>query len=866
MVSEHAVVAPTITSILSTHPPDAPALIGERGHISYGRLVELIERRSHELELPNRSVVLLAGSNTIDFVITYLALLAGDHVPLLSAPGAPARRLAESWPDATVVNVAAGGRPDVVKPLRDTADTTGAPATHPDLALLLTTSGSTGSPKLVRLSHRNLTSNARSIVDYLGLVPADRGITSLPIHYCYGLSVLHAHLVAGASIVVTDGSVVDRCFRDTLERERVTNLSGVPHTFEMLERSGPEAVLVPSLRFLTQAGGRLAPDAVARWVGRAHERGIDMYVMYGQTEATARMAYLPPDLAARCPGAIGVAVPGGELRIEPVEDAPAGIGELVYRGDNVMMGYAHGVTDLARGAELTELRTGDLARLQADGQVYEIVGRRSRFVKPFGLRIDLDSLEQALAGRIDSAVAVAGDDHGLQLVAPGSSAGEVTEILRSLTGLPRGSVRIRTDVDIPRTSSGKVDHEAVRHLVTRESDAAAPLGVDGSADRILAIIDIFGATIGGPPSASGRSQAVESDSFASLGGDSLSYVECSFRLEAILGPLPTDWHVRSISELGAAGPVRPRRIARVDTTIVLRAMAICLVVATHMHVWFFPGGAHVLLAVVGYNLARFALPIEPVADRVRAGLRTVARAAVPVVVWVAVGMIAFGSYGVGTLLLVNNYVGPRSHAGPHWHFWFIEVFVHLVLLTTALLAIPAIRGVERRWQYLFPVGVLVVALLLRMEWAWMGDWYNLRYRTHGIAFFFVLGWLVHASRTVPQRIATTVICLAAVPGFFQYAPREWFIAISLMVLLWAREIPFPRVLMRPVHVLAAASMWIYVTHFTIWPIFTGVFVREVAYVLTIVAGVGVWWITTVPLRWSPDSWTPRLRRSDAVRS
>lgn len=868
MVSElpNAVVAaPTITNILSTHPRDAPALVGRDGAVSYGRLVELVDRRLGELGLASRTVVVLAGTNTVDFVVTYLALLAGNHVPLLSAPGAPARRLAESWPAAAVVNIGADGALDVDRPATVRTEPCAEQPLHPDLALLLATSGSTGSPKLVRLSHRNLISNAVSIVDYLGLVPTDRGITSLPLHYCYGLSVLHAHLVAGASVVVTEASVVDPCFRDALVRERVTNLAGVPHTFDMLERSGPEAVLVPSMRFLTQAGGRLAPDAVARWVGRANERGIDMYVMYGQTEATARMAYLPPDLAARLPGAIGVAVPGGDLRIEPVEDAPVGVGELVYRGDNVMMGYAHDMADLARGAELTELRTGDLARFHADEQVFEIVGRRARFVKPFGVRIDLDSVEHELTRRFGTAVGVTGDDHGLQLVASGPTDDEVVDAVRSLTGLPVGSVGVRTDVEIPRTPSGKIDHEAVRGLVTSSPATASPSSVGDSADRVSRIIDAFEVTLGRTVRVQNRSDTVDSASFTSLGGDSLSYVECSFRLEAVLGPLPADWHLRSIAELAATAPPSPRSFARVDTTIVLRALAICLVVATHMHVRYVPGGAHLLLAVAGYNLARFAIPIEPVAERVRAGLRTVARAAVPVVVWVGTGMVVFGSYGVGTLLLVNNYVGPRSHAGPHWHFWFIEVFVHLVLLTTALLAIPAIRSIERRWQYVFPLVLLAIALLARMEWAWMGDWYNLRYRTHGIAFFFVLGWLVCASRTSWLRTATTAICLAVVPGFFQYAPREWFIATSLVVLLWAREVPFPRVLLRPVHLLAAASMWIYVSHFTLWPLFTGLFVREVAYVLTIGAGVGVWAVTTLPARWLRDSSRRRPLRSSADR-
>jgi surface polysaccharide O-acyltransferase-like enzyme len=208
-------------------------------------------------------------------------------------------------------------------------------------------------------------------------------------------------------------------------------------------------------------------------------------------------------------------------------------------------------------------------------------------------------------------------------------------------------------------------------------------------------------------------------------------------------------------------------------------------------------------------------------------------------IWVGVGMLLFGAYSSGTLLLVNNYVGPASHDADHWHFWFIEVFVHLVLLAAMLSAVPAMHRLDRRFAYAFPLLVLGVTLLLRMPD--LGDWYNLRFRTHGVAWFFVLGWLVQRSRTWAQRASTSAIVVASVVGYFHVAPREWRIVALLLVLVWARDLPVPRWIVRPVGTLAAASMWIYVSHFAIWPMFRSVFVREVAYVCTIAAGVGVWW-------------------------
>ncbi len=263
----------------------------------------------------------------------------------------------------------------------------------------MTTSGSTGAPKLVRLSHRNVTSNAHAIIEYLGLDESDRGITSLPLHYCYGLSVLHSHLLAGASLVLTEASVVDPCFAAAMHHGQVTNLAGVPHTFDLLDRAGPDTIRTPSLRLVTQAGGRMAPERVTEWVARTEGWGAEFFVMYGQTEATARIAYLPPQLARRRPGAIGVPIPGGSIDVRPLGGSLDGVGELVYRGPNVMLGYTCTGDDLALGTTLDELRTGDLARFDADAGVFEIVGRASRLVKPFGLRIDLDAIERELAAQ-----------------------------------------------------------------------------------------------------------------------------------------------------------------------------------------------------------------------------------------------------------------------------------------------------------------------------------------------------------------------------------------------------------------------------------------------------------------------------------
>ena len=274
--------------------------------VTYGELAARVGRRRDELALSERSLVVLKASSSIEFVTTYLAILAGDHVPLLA--GEHAEQLAATWAADALVDVDGDELHVVRLPGRAEREL------HPDLALLLSTSGSTGAPKLVRLSHANVLSNAASIATYLGLTAADRAITTLPLHYCYGLSVLHSHLLVGGSIVTLAASVVDPCFAAAMRHHEVTNVAGVPHTYELLDHAGPELVHVPSLRFMTQAGGRLRPDRVREWLARTREWGVDLYIMYGQTEATARMAYLPPELASRHPQAIGGRSPAASSR------------------------------------------------------------------------------------------------------------------------------------------------------------------------------------------------------------------------------------------------------------------------------------------------------------------------------------------------------------------------------------------------------------------------------------------------------------------------------------------------------------------------------------------------------------------------
>lgn len=339
-----------------------------------------------------------------------------------------------------------------------------APAVHGDLALLLSTSGSTGSPKLVRLSLGNLQANAEAIAGYLALDAGERPITTLPLHYSYGLSVLNSHLACGASIALSAESVTSAGFWNHFRAAGATSLAGVPATYAMLRQLRFERMALPTLRTMTQAGGRMAPE-LAGWFGElAASRGQRFFVMYGQTEATARISYVPPERLLDKPDSIGIAIPGGALDL--VDDAgnvlsEAGVvGQLRYRGPNVMLGYAEQATDLALpDVQQGSLLTGDLALRDEEGY-FHLRGRLKRFIKVFGNRIGLDEVESELRRRGHD-VAVTGRDDLLLLALrgtdpDGTAVVELAALAASLYRLHPSAIRaVRVDT-FPLSAAGKI--------------------------------------------------------------------------------------------------------------------------------------------------------------------------------------------------------------------------------------------------------------------------------------------------------------------------------------------------------------------------------------------------------------------------
>ncbi len=762
-------------SALASHG-ERPALVTDDGVVAYAVLAEQVAAFAQRLGQARR-LVLIEGGNDPAALVSYLGALAAGCPVLLVPPG----ERAGAWIE--------GYDPDVVVTAGELVERRALSAhdLHPDLALLLTTSGSTGSAKLVRLSHDNLQANAEAVADAVGVRPDDRALTTLPLHYSYGLSVVHSHLLRGAALVLTGLSVVDLCFWELAATAGATSFAGVPYTFDLLDRVGFSERDLPSLRYVSCAGGRLAPDRVRHWAQVGRRRGWDLVVMYGQTEATARIAVLPAALALEHPDAVGRPVPGTAVRVEE--------GEVVVTGPGVMLGYAEDPADLALGRTVETLHTGDLGTIGPDG-LLRLTGRRRRIAKVLGLRVDLAHVE-AVLGREGTVACCAELDGALLVAADGN--GDDRELGRraaQVAGLPARAVRAAHLGELPRLASGKPDAGRAIALVP----AVRPTALTG--DLLVLYADVLD-----------RDDLTDADSFVSAGGDSLSYVELSLRLEDVLGQLPPGWHLTSIGDLR---PAVWRRRPRLETSVALRAVAIVLVVAFHSNALSIVGGAHLLIGVAGFNLARFGLSLPSRAERLRHLRASAARIAVPTVLWAGAVAVVTGSYGLTTVLQANSVLGPRAW-GPAWQLWFVEALLQLLILVALLVAVPALDRAERRRPF-GAAAVLVAAGLLLRDVPGVGGPDGI-HTSAAVLWLFALGWAAARSTDRWRRLLVSAALLAGLPGFFDDAQRATVVAAGLLALVWLPALRCPTMLRRLAGVLASSSLWIYLTQWQVYPRF-----------------------------------------------
>ncbi len=454
------------------------ALLDDKGNrITYSDIIE--EAQTLNQVIGGRCVVFALCRNTVGSIVGYASFLENNIVPVMLSADIDRTLLEELdskyqpafyWVPSDMVFEGyhkIHGYMDYSLLKTDY----GTYEINPDTCILLTTSGSTGNPKLVRQSYKNVLSNTKSIIKYLEINSSERPITILPFNYTYGISIVNTHLYAGATILVTDKGVMQKEFWTFFKEQEATSISGVPYTYEMLEKLRFRNMKLDSLKVLTQAGGRLSETLQMKFGEYALSTGKKFFVMYGQCEATARMAYLPPEHVVDHCGFIGLAIPGGKFTIEDTDgkviDAPNTPGELVYKGDNVTLGYAISKEDLVKGDERQGvLHTGDIAECDEQG-FYRIVGRMNRFLKVFGNRVNMDDVEKMVNREFSIDCACVGkDDHVVICVVSEASLNtKIIDYISQKININRIAISIVNIDEVPRNESGKIAYKALNDKV-----------------------------------------------------------------------------------------------------------------------------------------------------------------------------------------------------------------------------------------------------------------------------------------------------------------------------------------------------------------------------------------------------------------
>lgn len=436
--------------------------------VTYGDLCNFSEEFARFLS--KRTLIFILAENTIGSLLGYIATLSNKIVPLIISRNTDIElydRLYNMykpeylWAPEEMTKTLEGHV--IYESHKYVLIETGlTPAKlHNDLSMLLPTSGSTGSPKLVRHSYRNIEANARNVAQFFQLTNSERAMAVLPMHYTMGLSVIASHLYAGATIFLSGKSLADKAFWDIMKNERITSFTGVPYSYEILQKLRFFKMDLPYLKIITQGGGKLNSELFKLCGEYAVNNNKKFIATYGQTEGTARMAYLEPEMALKKIGSIGKAIPNGQLSIiddqgnETIEGEA--VGEMVYRGENVTLGYAICEEDLIKGDENEgKLHTGDIVRRDNEGY-YFIIGRMKRFLKIFGLRIGLDEVEFLIKSNFETDCLCSGSDDMLKIMITNEGLiDSIREFVIEKTKLYHKNLEVFFVDSIERNEAGKV--------------------------------------------------------------------------------------------------------------------------------------------------------------------------------------------------------------------------------------------------------------------------------------------------------------------------------------------------------------------------------------------------------------------------
>ncbi|WP_246855627.1 class I adenylate-forming enzyme family protein [Nocardioides xinjiangensis] len=497
--------------LLSRGRPGDVALVDAAGRHTYADLRRAVGHQTQLLldwDLPLGSRIALVGGNSASWVASYLAIMRAGHTavplaPVLTADDIRSKMAHVGCAGLLIDEISSRRLPAVTTASERAAASTGvrellasgAACALPDArppaasAVLVFTSGTTSRPRAVMVGHDNVLANTASIVDYLGLRRDDRMLVVLPFSYCFGASLLHTHLAVGASLRICETQAFPETIVEAIDDDGCTGFAGVPSSYQQLLRASSfESRQLPSLRHLQQAGGRLPSAQVERIAAaQPHAR---LFVMYGQTEATARLAYLPPEMLAAKAGSVGRAIPGVSLRIADecgADVVPGAVGEIRARGANVTQGYWEDAEGTAGRYVDGELLTGDFGRIDEDGFLY-VVDRRDDFIKSWGYRVSSHEVEDAAleVGAVAQAAAVGRPDpdagEAVVLFAtlrPGAvlGVGEIEAHLRARLAKHLVPHEVRILDHLPLNQNGKVVKTELRAWA-RVAAEAPPAGAE----------------------------------------------------------------------------------------------------------------------------------------------------------------------------------------------------------------------------------------------------------------------------------------------------------------------------------------------------------------------------------------------------
>lgn len=465
---------------IDTKNKTSVALIDNESHeITYGELAERMKEAGSKVE--SRSIIFNLCKNTVGAMVGYLGFIENGAVPL---------NLSDKIDKELLKTLIATYTPAYLWVPEEETDAYGYEAVyntygytllrtgnkiypiHDDLQFLMTTSGSTGSPKLVRYKKGNLEANAKNVAIAFGWTERERPLCDLGMQYTMGLNVINTHLYVGATVLLTTYNIMSGEFWDYIREKKATNFTGVPFSYDLFFRLHFERMDLPYLTTFSEGGGKLTDARFVQMAEYANRTGKRFIASFGTTETSARMACLPAELALTKTGSIGRAIPEGELFLidenGKIQTEAVAEGEMCYRGPNVTMGYAVCKEDLQKGDEFKgEYHTGDLARRDEDG-CYFVTGRMSRFLKLLSYRVSLDQSERLIQQEFNIECACSGTDQRMNVyITDAERKSDVLDFIAAKTNLYKTLFKVFVVDKIIRNDSGKVRYKEMDDMYAK---------------------------------------------------------------------------------------------------------------------------------------------------------------------------------------------------------------------------------------------------------------------------------------------------------------------------------------------------------------------------------------------------------------